>query len=118
MRVRVHGADDLGLGQKRQVHVGGKAVVICRTSSDEYFALRDVCPHQGAELSKGVLSGTCSPAGVGDYVYERSPEILRCPWHGWEFDVRTGENVYMPHSRYRVKTYPVEVSRDGIFVEI
>ena len=43
-----------------------------------------------------------------DLVREREGEILRCPWHGWEFDVTTGRSVFMPDA-VRVKSYPVDV---------
>jgi nitrite reductase/ring-hydroxylating ferredoxin subunit len=111
--------DELAVGEKRQVVVDGRTLVVGRISDEEWFAVRDVCPHQGAELSRGKLTGTCLPAGEpGEYVYAREREILRCPWHSWEFDVRTGENVYFPGRRYRVKTYAVSAGADGVFVEV
>jgi nitrite reductase (NADH) small subunit len=116
---RVIDRDALAIGEKRQVEVTGRAIVIGRISEDEWFALRDICPHQGAALSRGLLVGTCPPTNApGEHVYERCPEIIRCPWHSWEFDVRTGRNIYMPDSRFRVKTYEVSVEPDGIFVDI
>jgi nitrite reductase/ring-hydroxylating ferredoxin subunit len=119
VKVRVLELDELDVGEKRQVVVDGKTIVVGRIAPDEYFAIRDVCPHQGAELSQGTLAGTCLPSDdPGEYVYARRFEILRCPWHAWEFDVRTGENIYMPNTRYRVKTYDIEVAGDGVFVEV
>jgi nitrite reductase (NADH) small subunit len=56
----------------------------------EFFALDGVCPHQGGPLGKGVLSGC----------------IVTCPWHGWQFDVRTGQhqlNIRLTHPRYNVR---------------
>jgi 3-phenylpropionate/trans-cinnamate dioxygenase ferredoxin subunit len=44
----------------------------------------------------------------GDYTYTRRGEILRCPWHGWEFDIKTGQSWFDPQ-RTRVRTYPVAV---------
>jgi 3-phenylpropionate/trans-cinnamate dioxygenase ferredoxin subunit len=55
-----------------------------------------------------VLSGWIVPGAPGEYLYERRGEILRCPWHGWEFDVRTGQSFFDP-ARTRVRTYPVEL---------
>jgi 3-phenylpropionate/trans-cinnamate dioxygenase ferredoxin subunit len=111
--------EELGVGEKRQVIVDGKAIVVGRISSSEYFAVRDVCPHQGAELSRGTLAGTTLPCEEpGEYTYARPFEILRCPWHAWEFDVRTGENIYQPNTRFRVKTYDVDVEADGVFVDV
>lgn len=46
------------------------------------------------------------PPGTLDY--SREGEILRCPWHGWEFDVTTGRSIFNPHA-VRVRAYPVAV---------
>jgi len=74
----------------------------------EFFALRNVCPHQGGPLCQGVLSGFVVPGPPGEYRYLRRGEILRCPWHGWEFDIRTGQSYFDP-ARTRVYAYPVEL---------
>ncbi|MCB0184535.1 MAG: Rieske 2Fe-2S domain-containing protein, partial [Caldilineaceae bacterium] len=42
--------------------------------------------------------------------------ILRCPWHGWEFDITNGQSVFNPH-KWRVKTYEVTVERGGELVK-
>jgi 3-phenylpropionate/trans-cinnamate dioxygenase ferredoxin subunit len=49
-------------------------------------------------------------APPGQYVYGRSGEIIRCPWHGWEFDILTGKSIYDPH-KCLVRTYDVTVER-------
>lgn len=74
----------------------------------EFFALRNVCPHQGGPLCQGVLSGFVVAGAPGEYRYLRRGEILRCPWHGWEFDLRTGQS-YVDPARTRVRIYPVEL---------
>jgi len=48
---------------------------------------------------------------VGEYVLKRPGEIIRCPWHGWEFDIKTGRSIFNPH-RVRVKSYEVRVERE------
>jgi nitrite reductase/ring-hydroxylating ferredoxin subunit len=52
------------------------------------------------------------PSKAGEYVWAREGEILRCPWHGWEFDVTSGRSVCNPHGT-RVKTYEVTVEEDA-----
>lgn len=74
----------------------------------EFFALRNACPHQGGPLCQGVLSGFVVPGAPGEYRYVRRGEILRCPWHGWEFDLRSGQSYFDP-ARNRVRTYSVEL---------
>ena len=39
---------------------------------------------------------------------ERNGEMLRCPWHGWEFDIKTGQSWCHPES-VKARTYQVEV---------
>ena len=85
----------------------GRSIGVFNVGGD-FFALRNVCPHQGGPLCQGVLSGFVVPGGPGEYRYLRRGEILRCPWHGWEFDVRTGQS-YVDPARTRVRTYPVEL---------
>jgi len=47
----------------------------------------------------------------GEYEYSREGEILRCPWHGWEFDMRTGQSWFDP-KKVRVRQYQVTVEPD------
>lgn len=73
-----------------------------------YYALRNMCPHQAAPLCLGSIKGMTMPSKPGEYEWGRDGEILRCPWHGWEFDILTGRSIFNPH-RTRVKTYEVTV---------
>ena len=113
-RVRVCAAVDLGPGGRRIVRVGGREVGVFNVGGD-LFALHDRCPHRGGSLCRGPLTGTTTvgPGGVG-YAYERPGQILRCAWHGWEFDVTTGRSLVDP--RLRARTYPVEVVDGEVYV--
>ena len=73
-----------------------------------YFGLRNSCPHQAAPLCLGSVQGMLLPGKPGEYTWARDGEILRCPWHGWEFDITTGRSIFNPH-RTRVRTYEVSV---------
>jgi len=79
-----------------------------------YHALLNVCPHRGASLCEGPVSGTTCPTQGRDFVYGRENEIIKCPWHGWEFDLLTGKALADP--RVRVRRYPTEIREDTIFV--
>jgi 3-phenylpropionate/trans-cinnamate dioxygenase ferredoxin subunit len=54
------------------------------------------------------VQGTAAPSRPGEYRWVRDGEILRCPWHGWEFDLTTGRSVFNPH-RLRVRRYDVTI---------
>jgi nitrite reductase/ring-hydroxylating ferredoxin subunit len=101
MRHRVCAAGALAPGEKRAVEVGRRHVVVVCAADGSYHALVDVCPHQGARLSAGPLLD----------------DVLRCPWHNFGFDVRTGRSVLEP-DRYRVRAYEVTVEDGEVVVEL
>ena len=81
-----------------------------------FYALRNHCLHQAALLCVGAIKGMTLPGKPGEYVWAREGEILRCPWHGGEFDITTGRSIFNPH-RSRVKTYEVTVEQDDGVVD-
>ena len=95
---------ELPPGSRRLVTVRGREVVVFNVGG-EYFALLDRCPHQGGSLSRGKLTGLVEASAPGEVRYTRRGEIIRCPWHGWEYDLRTGRSWCDP-ARLRVKNYP------------
>ena len=96
-------------GGRKIVEVAGRSIGVFNLGG-EFFALRNRCPHQGAALCEGPLGSEVGSNGPGNYSVTRSGEILRCPWHGWEFDVRTGQSWFDPKS-VRVKAYETSVGR-------
>lgn len=108
--------DELSPGQMRSFQIGKTRLVLCRRG-DDFYALRDICSHHGAQLSGGLLGGTNVASDVGEYRFGREGEILRCPRHGFEFDIATGLSLHDPEHQ-RVKSYPVTARGDEIFVEL
>jgi nitrite reductase/ring-hydroxylating ferredoxin subunit len=109
--------DDLAPGEMRAFKVGRTRIVLCRTA-DKFAALRDICSHQGAALSGGLLGGTNVPCPVvGHYEFGRAGEIVRCPRHGYEFDIWTGKSLHNPEHE-RVKSYPVVEQGDDVYIEL
>ena len=100
-------ADELPPGSRKIVSVGGRSIGIFNVDG-RLYALRNNCPHQGAPLCLGPISGTTLPGPVGSFTYGRDGEIIRCPWHGWEFDLTSGKSVFNPH-RVRVRSYQVAI---------
>ena len=98
---------DIPPGTRRLAQVNGRAIVIFNLGG-EFFALNNRCPHRGGSLCQGSQTGLVESDGPGNYRYSRPGEIIRCPWHGWEFDIRTGQS-YCDPKRFRAKAYPVNV---------
>lgn len=76
---------------------------------DGYHALLNVCPHKGAALCEGPVCGTARETDDREFVYDQEGEIVRCAWHGWEFEIRTGEFIV----DRAVKTRRFDVTQDG-----
>jgi nitrite reductase/ring-hydroxylating ferredoxin subunit len=98
---------DLPPGGRKRVTVAGREIVLFNVAG-EVFALADRCPHQGGRLSEGRLVGLLEAAEPGRYTWSRPGEIIRCPWHGWEFDMRSGATNCEP-ARLRTRSYEVAV---------
>ncbi|HEX6386144.1 MAG TPA: Rieske (2Fe-2S) protein [Anaerolineae bacterium] len=108
-------ADDLAPGERKIVDVDGKSVGVFNVGG-RFYALLNYCPHNGGALCRGPVTGTTLPTDKYEYVYGREGAILRCAWHGWEFDIATGESLIDPHIRAR--TYPVSVENGEVVVRI
>jgi nitrite reductase/ring-hydroxylating ferredoxin subunit len=106
---------DLPPGGRKVVEVNGRAIVVFNLDG-EFFALNDRCPHRGGPLSKGKLTGLVESSEPGEYRYSRRGEIIRCPWHSWEYDIRTGQSWCDPQ-RVRTRRYAVTVERGARLVE-
>ncbi|MDF1856180.1 Rieske (2Fe-2S) protein [Pseudooceanicola sp.] len=91
---------------RKLVEVKGRPIVIFKLG-EEWFGMLNRCPHQGGSLCAGHLISQVDSDRPGDYRLSRRGEILRCPWHGWEFDIRTGEACARP-GKFRAR--PVGVS--------
>lgn len=83
---------------------------------DSYHALLNVCPHRGAPLCEGPVCGTTKETDKAEFIYDRAGELVRCAWHGWEFDIRSGGFLVDP--RIRARRFDVSVTNDDIFVHI
>jgi nitrite reductase (NADH) small subunit len=81
-------------------YVAGERIVALFNVDGTFYALDGICPHQGGPLGKGSLTGC----------------IVTCPWHGFQFDVTTGQHQTsqsLVHPRF-----PVKVEADAVWVDI
>ncbi len=83
------------------VEVAGKKIAVFHTEDGEFYAIDDHCTHASVPLSDGWLNGAC----------------VSCPWHGAEFDLKTGVALSLPATG-KVNTFPVVVEQGQIWVEV
>lgn len=98
---------ELPPGERKIVEVGRRSIGVFNVHG-RFYAIRNLCPHQAAPLCKGIITGTTLPSQPGEYIWAKDGEIIRCPWHGWEFDITSGRSIFNPH-KMRVKRYEVTV---------
>jgi 3-phenylpropionate/trans-cinnamate dioxygenase ferredoxin subunit len=102
-------------GTHRLVHVNGRPIAVFNIGG-EFLGIANACPHQGGSLCDGHLGSLVTSDAPGQYRLERKGEILRCPWHGWEFDIRSGQSWCDP-TRIRTRRYQVDVKEGSELVE-
>jgi nitrite reductase/ring-hydroxylating ferredoxin subunit len=103
----VAAVDEIPPGKRKLVDVSGRAIVVFNLGGD-FFALGNRCPHRGGSLNDGIQTGLVESKTPGEYCYSRPRELIKCPWHGWEFDIRTGRSWCDPN-RVRARQFPVTV---------
>jgi nitrite reductase (NADH) small subunit len=105
---------DLEREGRAVVRVGGREIGVVRTpATGDLYGVRNRCPHSGAPLCLGTVTERAA-GSPGEY--ERSGRtVLRCPWHGWEYDLETGRCP--DDERMRAAVYPVRVDDGRVFVQ-
>ena len=102
---------DLPPGQRKIVTINRREIGVFNVHG-EFYALRNLCPHRSGPLCSGRVRPLVVTTGVYQREYEREGEILKCPWHQWEFDIKTGQALY--DEKLRVKTYRVVQEGDDV----
>lgn len=99
--------DEVPEGERLIVEVAGRKIGIFHIDG-EFYALRYRCPHLGGPLCAGEILGLVHSRVPGEVQLDMSKKLLTCPWHGWEFDIKTGQS-YIEPGRVRARQYPVQV---------
>jgi nitrite reductase (NADH) small subunit len=119
-RVVVGPASEIPPGSRKMiVPFRGRAGIGVFNVNGAFHALRNICPHKAGPLCTGRISGmfvSTSPPTASNTHLElvREGEIIRCPWHLWEFDIVTGACLVDP--KVRVKRYPVSIEGGAVIV--
>jgi nitrite reductase (NADH) small subunit len=109
-------AEEFADGDKKIVDVGKRSIGVYYTNG-EFYAVLNKCPHALAPICLAPVSGTNLPSAPGEFIYGMDGFVIRCPWHQWEFDVRTGASVFGVDSR-RIPTFPVRVEDGSVIITL
>ena len=107
--------DELPPGEMKLVEVGKFGVGVYNVGGSLH-AIVIYCSHEGAPLCLGYIGGTNEAASdEPDRLRRvRDGQIVRCPWHNWEFDITTGQNIADPQRR--IRTYQVDVTDGEVYL--
>jgi 3-phenylpropionate/trans-cinnamate dioxygenase ferredoxin subunit len=106
---------EIAPGDRKLFTVKGRPIAIFNLGG-QFYGMLNRCPHQGGSLCDGIITGLVQSSIPGEYAYTRVGEIVRCPWHGWEFDIRTGQS-YCDPEQIRTKSYQVTAEPGASVVE-
>ena len=98
--IKVAELDEIDEGELLGLEVDGELICLARANG-EICAFTDNCTHISGPLNEGELDG----------------EVLTCPWHGAQFNVRTGKVLRGP-ARQDIQTYPVKIEGESILVSL
>lgn len=101
MWVRACRRDEIPPGRGWPIQAGADRIAVFETSGG-VRAVANICSHIGNPIDDGPVSG----------------EIVTCPWHGWQYDLRTGHHLTVFGRRPGLRTYPVRVEGDEVWVDV
>lgn len=109
---------DFDDGGRRFLDVGGRDVVVLR-HRDRYYALDNTCLHIGGPVGEGMVVAKVEAVLAEDkrlvgHRFSEHEIHLVCPWHGYEYDLATGELA--GDRRRRLRTYPTQVRGEDVYV--
>ena len=97
--VKMATVDELAPGQAKEVEHDGRIYALFSIDGS-IVAVDGICPHQGGPLADGEVVGSC----------------VTCPWHGWQFDVKTGTTPI--NKRIKLPVFPVRIDGSDVLVEV
>ena len=107
MRVVVAPLSGFADGERRIVEVGGRSIGVFRVG-ESFYGIRNRCPHQGGPLCLGHVLGDAVADAPGQARVSDDPLRIACPWHGWEYDLDSGQS-FMGGAVAGVRSYGARV---------
>jgi 3-phenylpropionate/trans-cinnamate dioxygenase ferredoxin subunit len=115
MSIDVGAVKEFADGSIHVAECAGRSVGIVHWQG-RFHALDNACTHQGGPVCAGILSARLTGSKPGMMDLDEATPVISCPWHGWEFDVRTGQAI--SDRRHRLRTYGVRVVDGRVLVDL
>jgi nitrite reductase (NADH) small subunit len=114
-RHKIGRSRDFSVGEMKLVVLNGREVGVIRLRNGELRAVMNRCPHKGAPVCRGIVGGVWESTGPGELTLDEGRDVLVCPWHGFEFDLRTGREVCWRRPA-SLRMYPIEDAHGEVIV--
>lgn len=98
-KIKVSKTSEIAEGSAKIIKIGEKEIAVFNINGN-FHAISNVCVHKGGPLGEGTVS----------------EDVVTCPWHAWEYDVKSGECLTTPGEK--VEKFNVIVENDEVFVEV
>jgi nitrite reductase/ring-hydroxylating ferredoxin subunit len=108
---------DFQAGKFKIVEIDGEEIGVVKLANGEFRAVRNRCPHKGAKICAGPIAGTWPPSEPNTLQYDRDGEVLVCPWHGLEYDLNTGREMFETGNT-KLRMFPVAVTNGRVLVSL
>lgn len=99
MNIKLADTRDIPIGKALTVHLEDGRQIALFNINGSFYALENVCPHMGGPLGDGEIEDS----------------MVTCPWHGWQFDIKTGLCINVPGDD--ASTVAIEIKGDEIFLK-
>jgi len=109
---------DVTPGRFTPVALGRGRILLTQLSNGTVCAIASRCPHQGADLEAGCIVDLVTSQRPGTILTDPERPVVRCPWHGFEYDLATGCAVVAPpeHRNLKIRTFQVEINDDDVVI--
>lgn len=109
---------DVAKGRLTPARLGRAKLLLARLGDGTIRAVAARCPHQGADLEAGCVAAFVDSDRPNELAVAEGGEVLRCPWHGFEFDLASGEAAVPPpeHRKMRLRTFAVEIEGNDVVI--
>lgn len=114
--VSVGPESDVPDNDTKVVDVAGRKYLLARVNGD-IRAFSNRCPHQGAPLGAGKVTGAMLPCEPGEFRFDLDGLVLECPWHRWKYSLQTGEALF-DTDRRTIPSFPVRVEDGEVFITV
>ena len=110
----VGAVDSFELNRFSVFDLDGKSIGVVKTPTG-FYAVLNRCPHQGANICAGRVSGTMEASDPQEFSFSSETMVAVCPWHRWEFELETG-NSYGQVTDRKLMIFDVEVADGQVYV--